>query len=111
MLFQVVVFVSLYLKNSLNLTLKELNEAESRICFGISFQALAPWYPKEFWQYSRRSRGISKSSIFLVLYLEIFSLRADSTDPYTQARNIRPRSEFVFEVLWPESIVYFVCSN
>ena len=63
--------MSLYLKNSLNLTLKELNEVESRICFGISFQALAPWYPKYFLQYSRRSRGISKSSIFLVLYLEI----------------------------------------
>ena len=47
LLFQGVVFVSLYPKNSLNLTLKELNEAESRICFGISFQALAPWYPKE----------------------------------------------------------------
>ena len=53
--------MSLYLKNSLNLTLKELNEAESRICFGISFQALAPWYPKDFLQYSRRKRGISKS--------------------------------------------------
>ena len=66
--------MSLYLKNSLNLTLKELNEAESRICFGISFQALAPWYPKDFLQYSRRSRGFSKSSIFLVLYLEIFDL-------------------------------------
>ena len=66
--------MSLYLKNSLNLTLKELNEAESRICFGISFQALAPWYPKDFLQYSRRRRGISKSSIFLVLYLEIFDL-------------------------------------
>ena len=66
--------MSLYLKNSLNLTLKELNEVESRICFGISFQALAPWYPKDFLQYSRRSRGISKSSIFLVLYLEIFDL-------------------------------------
>ena len=46
LLFQGVVFVSLYLKNSFNLTLKELNEVESRICFGISFQALAPWYPK-----------------------------------------------------------------
>ena len=66
--------MSLYLKNSLSLTLKELNEAESRICFGISFQALAPWYPKDFLQYSRRSRGISKSSIFLVLYFEIFDL-------------------------------------
>ena len=64
--------MSPYLKNSLNLTSKELNEVESRICFGISFQALAPWYPKDFLQYSRRSRGISKSSIFLVLYLEIF---------------------------------------
>ena len=47
---------------------------ESRICFGISFQALAPWYPKDFLQHSRRRRGISKSSIFLVLYLEIFDL-------------------------------------
>ena len=26
-------------------------------------------------------------------------------------RNSRPRSEFIFEVLWAESIVYFVCSN
>ena len=50
----------------------ELNEAESRICFGISFQVHAPWYPKDYLQYSRWSRRISKSSIFLVLSLEIF---------------------------------------
>ena len=74
LLFQSVAFASLYLKNSLNLTLKELNEAESCICFGISSQVLAPWYPKAFLLYSRRSRGISKSSIFLVLYFEIVDL-------------------------------------
>ena len=34
LLFQGVVFASLYLNNSLNLTLKKLNEAESRICLG-----------------------------------------------------------------------------
>ena len=66
-------FASFYLKNSLNLTLK-LNEAECRICFGISFQVLAPWYPKDFLPYSSRGRGISKSSTFLVLYFEIFDL-------------------------------------
>ena len=74
LLFQGVVFASFYLKNSLNLTLKELNEAESLICFGISFQVLAPWYPKDFLRYSSRSRGVLKSSIFLVLYFEIFDL-------------------------------------
>ena len=61
-------FVSLYLKKSLNHTLKELNEAELYL-FGILFQVLAPWYPKDVLQYSRRRREISKSSIFLVLYL------------------------------------------
>ena len=63
--------MSLYLKNSLNLTLKELNEAVSYLLWDL---VLAPWYPKDFLQYSRQSRGISKSSIFLVLYLEIFDL-------------------------------------
>ena len=65
---------SLYLKNSFNHTLMELNEEESRICFGISFQVLAPWYPKDFLLHSRRSRGVSKSSSFLVIYFEIFEL-------------------------------------
>ena len=67
-------FASLYLKNSLNLTLKELNEAESRICFWIALQVLASWYPKDFSQYSRRSGEISKASILLALYLEILDL-------------------------------------
>ena len=67
-------FASFCLKNSLNLTLKVLSEVESRSCFGNSFQVCAPWCPKDILQYSRRSRGISKSSIFLVWYLEIFDL-------------------------------------
>ena len=60
--------------SSLNSTLKELNETESRSCFGISFLILAPLYLKDILQYSRRSQGISKSSAFLVLYLEILNL-------------------------------------
>ena len=34
----------------------------------------APWYPKDFLQHSRRSRIISKSSVCLVLCLELFDV-------------------------------------
>ena len=49
LLLQGVVFVSLYLKNSFNL--QEPNEAESRICFGISFHSryLLPGIQKTFY--------------------------------------------------------------
>ena len=74
LLFQGVALASLYLKSSLNLTLKKLNEAKSCLCFGISVQVLAPWYPEDFLQYSRGKQGISKSLILLVFYLEIFDI-------------------------------------
>ena len=87
-------FASLNLKNSLNLTLKELNEAESRICFGISFQVLAPWYPKGFFTvFKSKPRNFEIINFSCVI-----------------SRTLRPRSEFISEVLWAESIVHFVCS-
>ena len=58
LLFQGVVFASFYHKNS-------LNEAESRICFGISFQVLAPGIQKTFYSIQAEAEEFRIHQLFL----------------------------------------------